>query len=204
MLFIFVVSKASKTKAAGRNEVVVMVRSRVAVASSAILGKALSITGYSVGLLSVIVVIMALTEPEADGAYESLVSFSVVAVLCVVLIVAGAKIKRRILRFKQYVALLSLQNITSLDALAASTSRPVDFVIKDLRKMIRKRFFPNAAIDFAAKKIIVHSGTPPAPEQTRSAVPHEDEAFRCSSCGATGKKEKGLLGHCDYCGSPIR
>jgi len=176
--------------------------SKSAVVANAILGKLLGMIGYSVGVLSIIVVIVAYADMGSVGAYEALAFFLVVLVLCLFAVVKGAQIKRRVKRFRQYVSLISLQNMTALGDIAASTSRPVVFVKRDLQKMIGKRYFVNATIDLATDTIIICPGT--LPVQAPAAAPPEYEVFQCSGCGATGKKQKGSLGYCDYCGAPTQ
>jgi predicted PurR-regulated permease PerM len=126
------------------------------------------------------------------------------------LIFKGYQIKQRIKRFKQYVSLISTKNMTSLENIAASTSQSLDFVKKDLQKMIDKKFFANAAIDVAANEVVIGGKTTSAatsvsaPQQTQTAAQSKLEKFTCSGCGASGTKPKGALSNCDYCGSTVK
>lgn len=181
--------------------------SKVAVTVSAFLGKMASITGYFLTFLFLGTSAVLMHEVVQDGSMEATAGLIVVLVLLffsVLLIVSGAKAKRRIKRFRRYVSLISGHNMTSIDELASSTSRPAAFVKKDLRKMIARRFFTNAAIDEAANEIIIGGGAAAGSGvQSQSAAPRESETFCCRGCGASGVKPKGLPGTCDYCGSAI-
>jgi len=177
-----------------------MKSSKVAVAINSFAGSLLRIAGYSVGAILILALISGFADAY-DGSYtnEALVLSGFLIALCAVLVAIGTRIKRRVHRFRQYVSLMSSQKLTSIADIAARTSRSMDFVQKDLQKMIRKRFFVNASIDMTTRKIIVCAST--LPGQGGSM---ECEVFHCSGCGAAGTKAKGMLGHCDYCGSPIQ
>ena len=181
--------------------------SKAAVGFHSLVGHLLSIAGYFVGSTFLLAFITGFAGAYDESyANEAIILSALWLILCVAavvtgarIVVTGARIKRRIHRFRQYVALMSLQKLTSIDDIAASTSRSADFVKKDLQKMIRRRFFVNASIDEAANQIIVCAHT--LPVQGGSV---EYEVFHCSGCGASGSKEKDKLGHCDYCGSPVQ
>jgi len=125
----------------------------------------------------------------------------------VFLVVTGSRIKRRNKRFRRYVSLISLQNMTSLDNIAAVTTWSVDFVRADIQKMIDKRFFANASIDLANNIVIMcgkaASAQVSAKGQGQAAMEAEIEAFECPGCGAAGKKRRGDHVECEYCGSMI-
>jgi len=194
--------------------------SKAAVAVNAILGKILSIIGYTLGSLIILSFFSGYTSTG-----EVIVAVVFIA-LCVVAVLGGMRIKRRIKRFKKYIELISARQITSLDDIAANTSKSVDFVRNDLQKMIDKKFFMNAAIDHAAGEIIIRGAKASAPSssaiagqaqgqghaaqaqyfasgtaQASARVEREMETFVCSGCGATGIKIKGAPGSCEYCGS---
>jgi len=177
-----------------------MNKPKSAVGAHSVLGHLLSIVGYSLGTLMLLALLL-----ESVGAYETEVEYETILVtsiflgICVIGVMAGARVKGRVKRFRQYVALISLQELTSIGDIASQTNKSVEFVRKDLQKMISKRYFVNAAIDTYADKIIVGAGMPPAEGGSR-----EYEVFHCPGCGAKGTKAKGNIGYCDYCGSPVQ
>jgi ABC-type spermidine/putrescine transport system permease subunit II len=168
---------------------------KVAIVSSAIKGKISSIMGYFWGVLMAAVLFV----PTESGPLDLSVKIGILVILatCVYGVINGLRIKRRIFRFKNYAAFLSLQNITSIDALAAASGKTAAFVKKDLERMIRKRFFVNAVIDHAANELVIKgldsfaSGI--SPEQVKAAT--------CKSCGASNRIIIGQVVKCPYCGS---
>jgi len=177
-----------------------MKASKAAIAIHSLAGSLLRMAGYSVGTILILALISGFAGAYDESyANETLVLSTFLIVLCAVLVVIGTSIKRRVHRFRQYVSLMSSQKLTSIGDIAARTSRSMDYVQKDLRKMISMRFFVNASIDMTTNKIIVCASTLPGQGDSR-----EYDVFQCSGCGATGTKVKGMLGHCDYCGSPIQ
>ena len=174
--------------------------SKAAVAIHSFLGLLLSSAGYFIGSVLILALITGFAGAYDERfANEAMVSSAFCLALCAAAVLIGARIKRRVYRFRQYVSLISSQKLTSIGDIAERTSKSTDFVLKDLQKMINRRFFVNASIDMAARKIIVCASTLPV-----QGGPVEYEVFHCSGCGATGTKAKDQLGHCDYCGSPAR
>ena len=167
--------------------------SKAAVAANAILGKLFSIAGYVLGAFCLFLIVFGNLDDTG-----LIIFVLTVMLLCVWAVIKGMQIKRRIRRFKDYVALISTQQMTSLDNIAASTSQTVNFVKKDLRKMINKKFFINAVIDAATNEIIIGI------RNVQNSTQAELEVFTCSGCGASGTKIKGIPGNCDYCGSVVK
>jgi len=177
-----------------------MNKSKTAVAVHSMVGHLLCLIGYSLGTLILIAIFL-----ESIGAYETKVEYETILVsliflgICVIGIIIGTRIKGSVNRFRQYVSLMSLQKLTSISDIAARTSKSVYLVKKDLQKMISRSFFVNATIDIAANKIIVCAET--LSTQGGSA---EQEVFYCPGCGAAGTRVKGMIGYCEYCGSPVQ
>jgi len=174
-----------------------MKTSKAAVVANSAFGKIVSIIGYIFGPLMLLVLLFGLPEEDTVGTAVIciiLIAFSVLA------IIKGVQIKRRVKRFKQYVSLISGQQMTSLENIAASTNQTVDFVGNDLKKMIKSRFFAQAKIDTAANEIVI-GGTATRPKRSQTQTELED--YICSGCDAQGSKPKGSGGICDYCGSPV-
>lgn len=182
-----------------------MNKSKVAVTADAVIGKILSIVGYAYGsfmLLSVIIMIAYEASGESDDSIGVFFIFLIIVFLLappVLAILKGTQIKKRQKRFKTYAYLISTQQMTAIENLAASTGKSVDFVRNDLQKMISKRFFANATIDMAANEIII--GDQAAKKAAQPQV--EMESYVCPVCDAPGEKSKGQSANCDYCGSSV-
>ena len=180
--------------------------SKAAVVVSAIFGKISSISGYVFGAFGFIGFIIESTEKRESSGF--IIAFIFIA-LGILLILKGSKIKRRIKRFKRYVSLISTQQMTSLENIAASTSQSIDFVRNDLKKMIDKKFFANASINAATNEIVI-GGMVAQPisvataQQKQATIQSDVEMFTCSGCGASGTKTRGVPGNCDYCGSLVK
>jgi len=179
--------------------------SRVAVGINILIGKLLSILGYSIAILGILIIIVFVS----DGDYADLHIFVFVLVIPgVIMIIQGARIKRRIRRFRRYVSFIA-EGMTSLDILATQTSSTKDFVTRDIQKMINKRFFTNAAIDFINNQVMMLNIPTPinAHVHDHVAPTNYQQVFKtatCSGCGATSVKEQGAVISCEYCGSPIK
>ncbi|MCL2360901.1 MAG: hypothetical protein FWC73_03685 [Defluviitaleaceae bacterium] len=177
-------------------------RSKVAVGFSIVIGKIFSILGYGLAGLGLLIMLVFIT----DGDYAELhIMFLVLVLPGILLIIQGARIKRRIRRFRVYVGLIS-NNFDSLDDIAARTNKTTAFVTGDIQKMINKRYFSNAALDFISKKVIMLGR--PAPTKTHQNTESQDQysAFEirtCPGCGANRTKERGATVSCEYCGSSI-
>jgi len=177
-----------------------MSSSKTAVSLSSIGGKILSVLGYLLEALFLICLIVYISERMLDAS----ITFIILMALCSLLIIAGAKIKHRILRFHKYSTIISVHNITSLDLIALETSHSIDFIKKDLQSMINKGFFINAYIDYNTNTIIMSGEAttvmpiPPQPVNT------EKTAISCRNCGAMNEITKGELANCAYCGSPLK
>lgn len=185
-----------------------MSATNVKVSVSATVGKIMSVIGYILGAVSLLFIIFCLMDLGSRGAKETLVFFLFVLAFCGFLIRKGSQIKQRIKRFKQYIALISTEQITSLENIATRTSQSMDFVKNDLQMMIDKNYFANAAIDMRTHAVIIGNSPVSAPSSTSASKQVQTaaqlEKFTCSGCGASGMKPKGEAVSCEYCGSPIQ
>jgi len=176
------------------------------VVASTILGKILSIIGYAIIIFYLIGFIALISDSSSlDGVdmgilFAMFIPFFGIGLLFVI---PGYKIKKRIKRFKAYVNTISSEGITSIDILAVKTSQSVDYVRRDLQKMIDKKYFPSAYIDRDNNEIIIGSIDKESYNQKQALALIDPISVQCASCGATNKKEKGTTGTCEYCGSPI-
>lgn len=181
-----------------------MNKSKVAVTADAVFGKILSIVGYIFGSYMLLVLIFGIID-EVSGTSDPIGWFNIFLIGVFLLVppilalLKGIQIKKRQKRFKSYASLISTQQMTSIENLAASTGQSVDFVRNDLQKMIQKKFFANAMIDMAANEIVIGGKT--AKKIAQPAI--EMELYVCPGCDAPGEKPKGQSANCAYCGSPV-
>lgn len=185
-----------------------MNRSKTVLIINTILGKFLTVFGYFMGGFSLIIMCVGVTDLKSSGAFAGMVFLFIILGLSILAIIKGYQIKQMVKRFKTYVSLISIENITSLEDIASSTSQSVDFVKNDLQKMIDKKFFANAYIDKQSNEIIIGSSNsqPSVPISSESfhlnvVTEIETESVQCLGCGAMNLKQKGGSGNCDYCGS---
>ena len=73
--------------------------------------------------------------------------FTIPAVLCTVMAVAGGYLRRRGRRFKKYIRTMGQRDFYSIEGLAKAVNKNEKFVIKDLRKMIDKGWFKEGHLD---------------------------------------------------------
>ena len=176
-----------------------MASSKVAVSFNAVCGKILSFLGYCIEAFLLIGLIAYISMGENVAAVVCLLFMAIFSLF----IITGIKIKRAIKRFNKYFALIS-NNTTSIDIIAMQTSQSVDFVRKDLQKMIDKKFFVQTYIDNNTNEIVVsgeNSAAKPVSHQPPNA---EMTAISCANCGAVNQIVKGGSANCEYCGSPMK
>jgi uncharacterized paraquat-inducible protein A len=82
----------------------------------------------------------------------------------------------------------------------------LDFVMKDIQKMIDKKYFLNAYIDMRTNEIVLQRKNVQAEFVPPSAVntPVEMATVSCRSCGAVNSIQKGAAAECEFCGSPLK
>jgi hypothetical protein len=181
--------------------------SKTKIIVSAIWRRILIIAGYAIIAYFVLLGVLIVRDAKISGAYTPnytalffvLLFFIGIGMLFIFL---SYKIKKRIKRFKTYVNIISCTGITSIDLLAHKTFQSIDYVFKDLQKMIDKKYFSNACINKEDHEIVIGSMCKNPCRQTNPAFT-DPVRVRCTSCGAVNKKEKGTLDACEYCGSPI-
>jgi uncharacterized protein YaaW (UPF0174 family) len=178
--------------------------SKIAIIANQVFGKVLSIIGYTGGVFFLLGLIgfIIYGADEGDSTIVSIVVVAFFLAICVLMIWRAIAIKQRIRRFKQYIALISKQQMTSLENIAASTNRTVEFVIADMNRMVKKRFFANATIDTTTNEIIIGGRKQEATVAPQSAQV-EQVSYICAGCDAQGYKPKGVNISCEYCGNTL-
>lgn len=176
--------------------------SKVAVVVNAIIGKVQSILGYSIVSIMVLSIFGGVITDVG-----TLITIMVMTAGGVLLIIAGAKTKGRIKRFKKYVGLISSENMTSIDSIAHETSQSFDFVMKDLQKMIDKNFFANAKIVTNSREIVIGNHKQSQMSGIQSKQENKQiisETVSCHGCGANNTKQVGIIISCEYCGTSLK
>lgn len=185
--------------------------SKAAVILNSILGKVLIIIGYVIGAFFLLGLIISIVNNSTSSTNRIVIFFmsSAFLFLAVLLIIQGSKIKKIIKRFKKYVGLISMKNMTSLDSIASSTSQSIDFVRNDIQRMIDKRFFAAAYIDTNKNEIVILNPNMNAQQiQTNYNIykntAQKVEQIMCSGCGANNLIRKGIASVCEFCGAPLK
>lgn len=179
-----------------------MKNSKVALFVSQIIEKVEKIVGI---VFAILFILMVFTSNNSPG---DTVMFLIMAALSVLLFLAGRKRTKMRLEFVKYVAVLSEDPSGSLDNLAAVTNTSVDVVRKNVKYMIKKRFFNSAVLNEAENRIYLPSIAQKATQQTSTqngteTQPEEYEVRICPCCGGKNKVKKGTVGECDFCGMPL-
>jgi hypothetical protein len=131
----------------------------------------------------------------------------VLAALGVWLILKARKTKDLVKNFKNYVQLLAGDPENSLENLAGATNSSVDEVKKNLREMIKRKFFANASIDEKNNRLVIRRSNDMQQiiaNSEAAARPVQQTTVKCPGCGATMAVEVGKVVPCDYCGTMLK
>ncbi|WP_459479704.1 hypothetical protein [Clostridium saccharoperbutylacetonicum] len=174
--------------------------SRPRIVAYRIAGIIASILGYFIDFIFGITLIFAPTD--GIGTIIALLIFIAIGTW---LIIYGIKTKRKILRFKKYVSIISLENGTSLEIIANECSQSIDFVRKDLEVMITQKFFTNAYIDRNTNEIVLErKNNPEVLNNTMTETEAvESKVVTCKNCGASNNITIGTIAECEFCGSVL-
>ena len=128
-------------------------------------GYLLSAGGYTLALPSALYLIMAISDLIPlwlTGGFELItkdISGIIFTGVCLAfgigLILRGGGIRKRIRRFKRYAMLLDGYDHYALDDLSAITAKPLNFITKDLQKMIGDGLLTDAYLDKTNDRIIL-------------------------------------------------
>ncbi|MDR3643815.1 MAG: hypothetical protein P4M02_01925 [Clostridia bacterium] len=183
--------------------------SKSAVMSAIIAGKIASIFGWIVTAFFALVFFIGLsTKDDGSGGKGAALVIVFFVVVCGVLFIAyGKKTKDRIKRFRQYVGIISSRGVLTVEEVAGTVHKPVNFVMQDIQNMIKRRYFVGARVDLNTHNIEFGdrpAGTFDGGAQRNAAPGAVMEAVACKSCGANNQIARGTTGTCEYCGSPIK
>lgn len=99
------------------------------------------------GLVSFILLISMLFTGLVKGVYVSFFVFSIFLLASLILLFKGINLRKRIVRFKKYVAIIGEKRYIKIQELAKYIREKEEFVIKDLNKMIDLGLFLEGHID---------------------------------------------------------
>ena len=132
----------------------------------------------------------------------------IIGALGIILIVSGLLRGNLIKLFKTYLSLLLRDPKRSIDTLAAAANMPSTQVKRNLARVIEKGYFKNARIDEATNCLVFGREEENINQNTSENVNIQaDDGWipvNCKACGAPGKVQRGRIGSCEYCGSPIK
>lgn len=131
----------------------------------------------------------------------------------IVLLGKAKKMKAEGELIKKYLAIIVNGGERQLDAVASATGKQYDAVKNDVQKMIDKGFLRNAYINENTRTVVLASAAPaPAPVAVNANVSQavsamaaamQPRVITCSCCGANNSVV-GVVGECEYCGSPLK
>lgn len=190
--------------------------SKVKIAVSKTVSFVQILAGVAILLWFGLCTIIYLTDKEfaAEVGVGFLIFCLVLDALGVWLIVLSRKKTKLMREFKKYVAAVSNDADGFIPDIAISLGTSEEVVRKNLELMIKKKYFANAFIDYRTNCIKIanrHDTVANAAQQTQvnlgvhtAPMAAETVTIKCRGCGGINTIQKGAVGVCDYCGSPIK
>ena len=182
--------------------------SKTAILAAQLRQKIDSICGWGLAVLAVGGFGVFFTDKNGNRFDPTYLVFGLVlAALAVLLILKARKTKTLVRSFKDYVQLLAGDPENSLENLASATNSSVDEVKKNLREMIKRKFFANASIDEKNNRLIIRRTNDMQQIIANSEAasrPAQKTTAKCPGCGATMAVEVGKVVACDYCGTMLK
>ncbi|WP_040211136.1 DUF2975 domain-containing protein [Clostridium polynesiense] len=166
--------------------------------------KLLEIIGWFLAVMGILFVIGVISDPEIPVGD---ISFGIVLFVGggIALILLGKSIKKKAQRYKEYIAMIVNQRITSIDEIASAIPTSYDMAKRDIQDMIDKNFFTNAYINDNTRKLVLPKIVDYKINSGINANSDNDENINvtCSGCGAVNSLNKGKSEECEFCGSPL-
>ncbi len=134
-----------------------------------------------------------------DGSpLEIVVVFMTFELFTLIMLFWGYKTRRLIRLFRKYVYVISSEHEGKLSKIAAILGKEESIVVKNLQKMIDKKYFANAYIDFRTQELMV------AGQSLDKLKLSEAKKTKCQSCGGYSISVLGYANHCEYCGTLLK
>ncbi len=131
-----------------------MNKSKASIVVSQIIEKVEKIVGFCCAALFGYLALYAMFDDQKE-LIEEIIMVWVFCVIGIMIFRAGRKRTKMRLEFKKYVTQLSVDPSGSLENLASATGTSVDTVKKNLKYMIKKKFFTNAFINEQANQLVL-------------------------------------------------
>jgi len=176
--------------------------SKSALFVSVILTNIMIIIGWIISVFFILGIIGVASTTDDSGKAVALFFCFMCLIVGVCLILSGSIARRRMKRVRQYLEIISEQEETPLQSLAAATEKSIDYVKKDLQFMLNKKLIKNVVIDLEKSVILVQHKA--SNENSSSDIYAEKTTVICSGCGAKNIVLKGKTGECEFCGSPLK
>lgn len=175
--------------------------SKTAIVIGKLIEKIQLIAGIAILIIFGVCTVMLPFMPE--NRTVGFVIFCIIAdILGILLIMLSRKRKKLISTFKNYVNIISGNTSGSIANLAEVTGTSQDIVMNNLELMIKKGYFANAYIDRETNCIVLKANNS-SKKETNESMQSEYVTVTCKCCGGINKIEKGKVGECDFCGSPL-
>ena len=184
---------------------------RPAIVVSHIVEVIMLICGSVLSLVFIPVTLYELSEELEDG-LDIFAVFLLMAALGVWLIYRGISRRRLRKQFRLFVLAGSTHGDWSMERLASGSGYSVDYVRKQIERMVRLKFFGSGWLDKEKDCLVfpdLVQKTPDVDEEEADQadkVDKEDKADKpekivvvCKHCGASKVMKKGSIDQCDYC-----
>ena len=165
-------------------------------------GKTQRIAGWILTIFFLFAVVSSLTAgPEEQDLRDGLGIYVVGLLLSGFLLFCGFRNAARLTAAERYAALFALDQdgFVTVEELAASSGKPSAKAMSGLKKLFNMGLFQNCSLQNGGD----HPGVLlPDVQLDRSAVGFVH--VKCPNCGGTTRIRFGVVGKCEWCGSPIR
>lgn len=186
-----------------------MKHSKAAIVVSTIIEKVQLISGIVILVIFGICTVMAIFDRDYNTGGFLQVCI-VIDALGLWLIYLSRKRRKLITDFRKYVTALSGDPTGSIVNLASTMGTSEEVILKNLERMIQKKYFTEAYVDrnlpnrsqAAGETQNAPSLTTPPPSP--GAGPQEMVTVKCGGCGGSNTLARGQSAECEYCGSVIR
>jgi hypothetical protein len=189
-----------------------MNKSKVAIVISQIIEKIEMIAGGLWSAFMTMGLCFSLTDDTQDGA-GVIITIIIIDLIGIWVFMKGLRRRKMRLTFRLYVTQLSANPDGQIENIAGATGTSVDVVKKNLKFMIKKRFFTNAYIDEQNNRLVLPSLVNQASAEQRvsepqtavqTKAPQQMITCNCKNCGGVNTIVKGSVSECDFCGSPLQ
>ncbi len=131
---------------------------------------------------------------------ETFIVIVIIMLMGIILIIVGINIKNKIKRVRNYISIASCGTKT-FEEFASITGKNVEYIEKDLKKLVSKNYFGNTHVDNKRGMIIINDLNITEPITKDDQIMH---TAYCSKCGTKVVKSKLITVHCSHCGAAVK